>query len=106
MSTTKKSRGLKGILLGSFLADPKTARHLPFVLFVAFLALVSIASAHFADAKVHRISKLQKEMKEAKSAFISTRSELMQRSRATSIEERVAPLGLQISDEPAIEIKP
>lgn len=105
MTEEKGNKGFGSILMGGFLAEPKTARHIPFVLFIVFLALVSIWSAHQADSKVHKIAKLKKEMKESKSAFISTRSELMQKSRASEVEKRVESLGLQLPTEAAIKIE-
>ncbi len=103
---SQNKQNIRSLLLGSFLAGPRLIKHYPFLIFVGFLAMLSIFSSHRADQKVHEIARLRKEVKESKAAFISTRSTLMQASRATQVAERVEALGLKMPENPIIELKP
>lgn len=99
-SEPKKSFSLRRVLLGSFLVDGKSFRQLPFVLYLAVLAIISIASSHCADAKVFEIVRKNTELRKVRSAYITTRRELMKKSKQSVVEEKAAEMGIFFSQEP------
>ena len=104
-SNTKKSFSLWRLLVGSFLIEGNSFRQLPFVVMLAFLAVLSIASSHCADRKVIEISTLNTELREVRSAYITTRRELMRRSKQSVVEEEAAEMGIFFSEEPPVIIE-
>ncbi|GAB4164042.1 MAG: hypothetical protein Tsb0033_25010 [Winogradskyella sp.] len=64
-----------------------------------------IASSHSADKKVHEIAKLNNEVKELRSAFVDGRSKLMRLKMESTIINKVAKKGIQISEIPPVKIK-
>ncbi len=103
-SETKKSFSLQRLLLGSFLVDGNSFRQLPYVVMLAFLAVISIASSHCADRKVIEISRLNTELREVRSAYITTKRELMRKSKQSVVEEQAADMGIFFSEEPPIVV--
>jgi hypothetical protein len=64
-----------------------------------------IASSHSADKKVHDIARLTNEVKELRSAFVDGRSKLMRLKMESTIINKVADKGIEISEIPPKKIK-
>jgi len=82
-----------------FQIGQKGVVHWPFVLYVSFLALIMIYSAHSADRKVYQIHDLNFRVKELSSEFVSYRTDVMNRTRITSISPAAKKIGLVQSRE-------
>lgn len=103
-TTTKKSFSVWRLLSGSFLLDGKSMNQLGFVFYIGILAMISIASSHCADDKAFRVSKLSTELRQVRSAYITTKRELMSKTKQSVVEEEVGKLGLEFSDVPPIQL--
>lgn len=67
---------------------------IPFILFLVLLAIIQIANKHNAENKIRMIEHTQMELKELRWQYMSTKSELMQKSRQTEIAKILEPTGL------------
>ena len=102
---SKVKKGVYDFLRGSFLTDESAFKNWRIIIFVVALMLIMISSAHSADKKVHEIAKLSNEVKELRSAFVDGRSKLMRLKMESSIINKVAEKGIQISEIPPTKIK-
>ena len=98
--TRKTARSLQSILGGGFLANKRTAKNLPFLLFLAFLGIIYIANSFYAEKKIRKIEKLQKEVKELRYEYVYTRSQLMSKSRQSEIAKTLSYEGIKESRTP------
>ncbi|GGH77929.1 MAG: S-adenosyl-methyltransferase [Bacteroidetes bacterium] len=101
---SKTGSAIADIVRGSFLGNERITKLLPFAVYVTFLALVVIYYSHSADRKVHRINALRTEVDELKSEYLDTKTRLMQLGLESTVEDRVAELGLKTSEHPPIEL--
>jgi hypothetical protein len=67
---------------------------IPFIIFLVFLAIIQIANKHNAENKIRMIERTQKELRELRWQYMSTKSELMQKSRQSEVAKLLAPIGL------------
>jgi len=98
-------KSIYSILRGKFLISDDSFKNWRIIIFVSALAVVMIASSHSADEKVHEIAKLTNEVKELRSAFVDGRSKLMHLKMESTIIEKVAEKGIEISEIPPKKIK-
>ncbi|MFP4845177.1 FtsL-like putative cell division protein [Winogradskyella sp. PE311] len=98
-------KNIYGILRGKFLISDDSFKNWRIILFVSVLAVIMIASSHSADQKVHDIAKLSNEVKELRSAFVDGRSKLMRLKMESSIINKVAEKGIEISEIPPTKIR-
>ncbi|MCT4629917.1 FtsL-like putative cell division protein [Winogradskyella sp.] len=98
-------KSVYSILRGKFLISDDSFKNWRIIIFISFLAVIMIASSHSADNKVHEIAKLANEVKELRSAFVDGRSKLMRLKMESSIINKVAEKGIQISEIPPTKIK-
>ena len=103
MGRMKKS--IYSILRGKFLISDDSFKNWRIIIFISGLAVVMIASSHSADNKVHEIAKLTNEIKELRSAFVDGRSKLMRLKMESSIINKVAEKGIEISEIPPTKIR-
>ncbi len=100
----KTGNPLGSILSGGFLANPRTAKNLPFLLFIALLAIFYIGNSYTAEKKIRRIEKLQKELKELRYDHIYTKSKLMSKSRQSEVASSLGSQGIKESRVPPAKI--
>lgn len=93
------------VLRGEFLADAKTIKYVPFVLFLTSLALVYIANAYYVERKVVNIQKLNKRVKDLHTNYVSVKADLMFSMKQTEIATKLAESGLKESTIPPHVIK-
>ena len=67
---------------------------IPFIIFLVFLAIIQIGNKHNAENKIRMIERTQKELRELRWEYMSTKSELMQKSRQSEVAKLLAPVGL------------
>ncbi len=99
-------RSLVDVINGNFLTHDDVLSHLPFVLFLFFLALVYIANGYLAEDTVRQLNAIGKNVKEARSEYITTKSELMYKSKQSELAEyiKIKGMGLEESSEPPKKI--
>ena len=90
-------KSIQSILRGTFLISDDSFKNWRIILFISGLAIVMIASAHSADEKVYKIAKLNNEVKELRSMMFDGRTKLMNLKMESTIIEKVAEKGLEIS---------
>lgn len=78
--------------------------NLRYVLFVSILALFYIANTHYAERNMREVSKLQKELRELESQYMTSKSELMYKSKLTEVAKLVKPYGLRELTKPPQKI--
>lgn len=98
-------KSIQSILRGTFLISDDSFKNWRIILFISGLAIVMIASAHSADEKVYKIAKLNNEVKELRSMMFDGRTKLMNLKMESTIIEKVADKGLEISKVPPKKIK-
>ena len=85
---------LSSIFSGTFLANEKNFKHVPFILFLAVLATTYIAYGYYADDTIREVNKITNNLKELKSEFIYTKSELMFASKQSEVAKSAEAIGL------------
>jgi hypothetical protein len=104
----KKKSFLGGLFIdvlgGDFLAYDWVRRQINFVFFLAALALVYIANSYYAEDMSRKIDNLNRELKELHYEYISTKSELMQQTKQSTIASKLSKGGLKESVEPVRKI--
>lgn len=88
---------LKALNVFGLLEKDVMIKVLPFVFFLTFIALVYIANSYYAEKTIREIDKSTKELKELRSEYISTKTELMNKSKQSQIAVSVLPMGLKES---------
>ena len=85
------------IFKGDFLSKKENQKQLPFFLFVGFLIVLNISLYYNAEQLAKNISKAEKELYELRVEYITTKSELMDKHKRSTIENTVKNMGLQSS---------
>lgn len=100
-------RSFVDIINGNFLTKDDVLRHLPYLMFLGLLALVYIANGYMAEDTVRKLNNVGKEVKEFRSEYITTKSELMYRSKQSELADFIDQkgMGLKESFEPPRKIK-
>lgn len=78
--------------------------NLRYVLFVSLFALFYIANTHYAEKNMRQINTLQKELRELESQYMTSKSELMYKSKLTEVAKLVKPYGLRELTKPPQKI--
>ena len=85
------------IFKGDFLSKKENQQQLPFFLFVGLLIVINISLYYNAEQLAKNISKAEKELYELRVEYITTKSELMDKHKRSTIENAVKSMGLQSS---------
>lgn len=101
---SKVARGFLQVLDGTFLTKENFMKFLPFVFFLTGLAIVYIANSYYSERTIRDIQNINTELKELRSEFITTKSELMFRSKQSEVANSVADLGIEESRMPPKKI--
>lgn len=91
-------------LNGTFLTRQGVLSNLPYFFFLAFLLTCYIAYGYYTERTVKELYRVRKEMKELRSEYITTKSELMFKSKRSEVVEATERLGLKESTEPPEKI--
>jgi len=105
----KKSKGsvarsFLGVLNGDFLTRENATRRLPYIFFLTFLVITYIGNTHYAESTVRETDKITKHLKELRSEYITTKFELMFKSRQSEVAKSVAEMGLEEPITPPMKI--
>lgn len=98
------AKSLSSVFSGTFLADERNVRFIPFILFLAGLSLFYIGYNYYADDNIRLENKLNKKIKEYHTEYISTTSELMFATKQSEMAAAVATLGLKEPIVPPVKI--
>ncbi len=103
---TRIAKSFASILNGNLLTKTGIVRNMPFLLFITFLCLVYISNGFITESTVRKLNKIDSELKEMRAEFISTKSELMFKSKQSKLEELIEKKGmnLKISETPPFKI--
>ncbi len=91
-------------LNGSFFADDRALRMLPFIAYLTILALVAIKCAHSADQKVAEISQMRNQMNELEAEHREAKNKLMELGLESKVIEKAQELGLKEAATPPKKI--
>lgn len=106
MAKQKKERSVGrsfvDVINGNFLTRDDVLYHLPYMLYLCLLALIYIANGYLAEDTVRKLNSANKEVKELRSEYITTKSELMYKSKQSQLAEFIVEkgMGLEESYEP------
>jgi len=89
------ARTFLGVLNGDFLTRENALQRLPYILFLTLLVIGYIGNIHYAESTVRKTDVITKELKELRSEYITTKFELMFKSRQSEIAKSVAHMGLE-----------
>jgi hypothetical protein len=101
---SKVGKSLADILNGNFLTSDGMVSLLPYIFFVTFLALLYIANGYYAENKIREINSMGNEIKELRSEYITTKSELMFKSKQSEVARALEPVGIKESVVPPKKI--
>lgn len=85
--------------------DKNWFNNLPLVLFIALLGVLHVANNHTAESKIRRINATEKEIKELRWLYMTSKSELMYKSKQSEVAKMVKETGLKELIQPPYKIK-
>jgi hypothetical protein len=92
------------ILGGEFLANEWSRRQLNFIVFLAAVGFFYISNSYYAESVVRQIDDMNRELKELHVEYISSKSEVMNRSKQSVLIKKLEKSGLKESIEPVRKI--
>ena len=98
------AKKLMRFLDGSFMAKENVADMLPFLLFISLIGIFYISIRYYSEKNVFRMNAISNELKELRSEYISTKSELMFKSKQSEVAKAIAETGLKESVVPPKKI--
>ncbi len=97
-------KGTHDMLDGSFIRKGNLAAKVYFVLFLVALGLIYIANNHFAEKKIREIDRLQAVNKELSFDYLSMKTKLNEKKRASYLAGQLKKYGIEPSVEPPEKI--
>lgn len=73
---------------------------MPFILFVTVLIIFYIGNSYNAESTIRKIDKIKMELKDKRAEFISTKSDVMFRSKPSEVAKAVEPMQIREPLEP------
>ncbi|MCS6822924.1 MAG: FtsL-like putative cell division protein [Cytophagaceae bacterium] len=109
ISKAKRNKSVFGYVesvlrLNRILKNGLPAHQIPKLIFVACLLVIYIANAHYADKLVRKTAKLKIEVEDLRADYITTKADLMYKSKQSEVAKRVAPFGLRETLTPPTKI--
>jgi hypothetical protein len=93
-------KSIHSVVDGSFLTRDAFLRLVPFLLFLLILAVLYISNIYYAEKTNREIDDAQKELKELRYEFITSKSELMGKSKRSEVARDLEGLGIKESTVP------
>jgi len=84
--------------------DVNLFNNLPLVLFIAVLGVLHVANNHTAENKIRRTNTLEQDVKELRWMFMTSKSELMYKSKQSEVAKMVEAMGLKELSKPPYKI--
>lgn len=85
--------------------DKNWLNNLPLVLFIALLGIFHVANNHTAENKIRRMSNLEQDIKELRWLYMTSKSELMFRSKQSEVATMVEEMGIKELTKPPYKIE-
>ncbi|MGE0636252.1 MAG: FtsL-like putative cell division protein [Bacteroidia bacterium] len=98
------ARKVMRFLDGSFMTKENVVEMLPFLLFVSLIGILYIGNRYYSEKNVFRMNAISNELKELRSEYITTKSELMFKSKQSEVAKAIAETGLKESVVPPKKI--
>jgi hypothetical protein len=91
---------------GNMLTRERVVKALPFLIFLALLGLIYISNGFLAEGTVREINSINSEIKELRSEYITSKSDLMYKSKQSQLVDLIneKELGLKESFDPPKKI--
>lgn len=89
---------------GSFMTKENVVEMLPFLLFISLIGIFYISIRYYSEKNVFKMNAISNELKELRSEYISTKSELMFKSKQSEVAKAIAETGLKESVVPPKKI--
>ncbi|MBL4655526.1 MAG: hypothetical protein JKY33_06870 [Bacteroidia bacterium] len=102
--TKSLARSFVSVLNGNFLTRENAVQRLPFLFFLTLLMICYIANTHYAEKTVRETDKLNRQLKELSSEYITTKSDLMFKSKQSEVAKAVEQMGIKESIVPPKKI--
>ena len=103
-ATPPAAKKVMRFLDGSFMARENVIQLLPFLFFIFGIGLFYISIRYYSEKNVFKMNAISNELKELRSEYISTKSELMFKSKQSEVAKAVAETGLKESVVPPKKI--
>jgi len=100
----KLIKGTHDVLDGSFLREGNLTKKICFILFLAVIGLLYIANNHFAEKKIREIDRIRLVNKELSFDYLSMKTRLNEKKRASYLAEKLKKYGIEPSVEPPEKI--
>lgn len=105
VKAARMSRGLLGVLNGSFLTRENVLRNMSFILFCAGLMIAYIAYGYQTERVVRDLNSTGAELKELRSEYITVRSRLEKTEQQSQVAAGIGELGLRESRVPPVKLE-
>lgn len=92
-----------GELFGN-LSREQITKQMPFVFYITFLVLLYISNNYYSEKNIREIDKIGSELKELRSEYITSKSELMFKSKQSEIARQLESTGIRESVVPPKKI--
>lgn len=84
--------------------DKNILNNLPLVLFISVLGVLHVANSHLAENKIRRMNDLDREIKELRWLYMTSKSELMFKSKQSEVARMVEGMELKELTKPPYKI--
>lgn len=95
---------LAGIVKGRFLEKDDMFDQLPFIFFLTLLIIIYIGNNHYAEKMSREKENMSHALRELQSEYITTKSELMYRSKQSELAKTALKFGLKEATGPPKKI--
>jgi hypothetical protein len=93
-------KSIHSVVDGSFLTRDKVIGLIPFLLFLLLLAILYISNIYYAEKTIREIDDARQELKELQYEFITSKSDLMNKSKRSEVGRRLESEGIRESTVP------
>jgi hypothetical protein len=97
MRRKKKKTSFLSLLKGDFFSKKQNVKYVPFLFLIVILLLINIRISFYAEKLLKRSIKLEYEVADLRLTYITTKSQLMQVYKRSTIENMVIKQGLSTS---------
>ncbi len=100
------TRPIIDLINGNVFTRERVIKSLPFLGYLAVLGLIYISNGFLAEGTVREINQLNNDIKELRSEYITTKSDLMHKSKQSELVDLISlkELGLEESSDPPKKI--
>ncbi len=98
------AKKLMRFLDGSFMTKENVIDLLPFLLFISGIGIMYIGNRYYSEKNVFKMNAISNELKELRSEYITTKSDLMFKSKQSEVAKAIAETGLKESVVPPKKI--